>query len=212
MRIRPQTAFGVADADLLQQFHDPRPHGRAAQALVQFQTFRQLLFDGVQGVQAGHRLLEDEADVVAPDPSQRAFRCAHHLRVAIGDRPGDLGGVAQKPHRGQRRHRLARPAFTDQRDGFALFDVKGHAPDGADHPAILTEGDRQVLDLQHAHPKVFRGSKASRTPSKMNTRSDSMIAKVKKAVKARCGACRFCCACRASCPSDGASAGRPKPI
>ena len=212
MRIGPKAAFRVANADFLQQLHDPRPDRRAAQALMQFQTFRQLLFDGVQGVQAGHRLLEDEADVVAPDLSQRAFRFAHHLRVAIGDRPGDLGRVTQKAHRRQSRHRLARPAFADQRNGFALFDVERHAPHRADHPAILTEGDRQVLDLQHAHPKVFRGSKASRTPSKMNTRSDSMIAKVKKAVKARCGACRFCCACRASCPSDGASAGRPKPI
>jgi hypothetical protein len=45
----------------------------------------------------------------------------------------------------------------------------------------------------------------------MNTSSDSMIAKVKKAVKPSQGACRFCLACSVSSPSEGAEDGRPKP-
>jgi len=35
MRIGRQAAFSVADADLTQKFHDPRPRGRAGQALMQ---------------------------------------------------------------------------------------------------------------------------------------------------------------------------------
>ncbi len=79
--------------------------------------------------------------------------------------------------------------------------------------AVLAEGDVEVAHLEDgfAHANVFRGSKASRTPSKMKTSSDSMIAKVKKAVKASHGACRFCLACSVSSPSDGAEDGRPKP-
>ncbi len=55
---------------------------------------------------------------------------------------------------------------------------------------ILPERDAQVADLEDgiAHAKVFRGSKASRMPSKMKTSKDSMIAKVKNAVKPSHGA------------------------
>ena len=45
----------------------------------------------------------------------------------------------------------------------------------------------------------------------MKTSSDSMMAKVKNAVKPSQGACKFCCACKVNSPSDGDEDGRPKP-
>jgi hypothetical protein len=93
-------------------------------ALVQRQAFGQLLFDGVERVEAGHRLLEDEADVVAADLPQVGLGRADHLRAAIGDGSRNLGTVRQKPHGRQRRDRLARPAFADQRHGLALATLK----------------------------------------------------------------------------------------
>ena len=55
---------------------------------------------------------------------------------------------------------------------------------------ILKEGHGQIPNSQEGvhHLNVFLGSKASRTPSKMKTRSESMIAKVMKAVKPSQGA------------------------
>ena len=74
VRIGAQPALRVADADLCQQLEDPRPRLVAAQALVQQQAFAQLLLQRVQRVERGHRLLEDEADVVAADLAQLGVR------------------------------------------------------------------------------------------------------------------------------------------
>ena len=75
---------------------------------------------------------------------------------------------------------------------------------GARRPsgASLTEARRRRASSGR-HRKVFRGSKASRTPSKMKTRSESMMAKVKKAVKPSQGALRRFLPCSASSPSEG---------
>src|SRR5690606_3992170 len=135
--------------------------------------------------------------------------------------------------------RFARPGFADQRHGFAAAHGEADAVDGGNQLAFGTETDAQVADVEDgvgihkacgsdgpgrcpgprdiwgkmkgggAHLKVFRGSKASRMPSKMNTSSDSMMAKVKKAAKPSHGACRFCFACSASSPREGAEAGSP---
>jgi hypothetical protein len=48
------------------------PRRLPAEALVQRQAFRDLLFQRVERIERGHRLLEDEADVVAPDRAQIA--------------------------------------------------------------------------------------------------------------------------------------------
>ena len=78
------------------------------------------------------------------------------------------------------------------------------------HLPVLPKPDAQVFDVQNrGHRKVFLGSNASRSPSKIKISSDSMMAKEKKAVKPSQGACRFCLACKASSPSDGAEVGRP---
>ena len=79
--VRPgaQPAFGVADADLGQQFDDPLPRGIARQPLVQGEALGKLALDGVERVQRGHRLLEDEADVVAAHLSQHLVAGPDHL-------------------------------------------------------------------------------------------------------------------------------------
>ncbi len=101
-------------------------------------------------------------------PQARLVR-AHHLAPIVEDRARHLGAVRQQSHRGQRRHRLARPAFPDQRHRLALAHSEADMPDGLHHPPVLSKLYRQIADLKHAHRKVFRGSKASRTPSKMKT-------------------------------------------
>ena len=125
---------------------------------------------------------------------------------------GIFDRLTQQAHRRQRRDLLAAAGFAHQRNGFALADRKADAPHRRHQPPVLPEPDPQVFDLQdRGHRNVFLGSKASRTPSKMKTSSDSMMAKLKKAVKPSQGACRFCLACRASSPSEGAELGRPYP-
>src|SRR3546814_8992925 len=79
------------------------------------------------------------------------------------------------------------------------------------------EVDGQVLDGQKnlfAHrrvPCIFRGSKASRAASPMNTISDNRSASTQKAVMPSQGACRFSLPCLSNSPSEGEPGGRPKP-
>ena len=254
----------VADADLFQKLDDPRPRRRTREVLVQGEAFGELPLDRVERVERGHRLLEDEADVVAADGAQPRLGRADHLGALIADAARQLGRVAQKLDGAERGDGLARAGFANQRHRLAAADGEADAADGEAAAALGAEGHGEVADLEDrrgvprvgpgrcpgprdiwvqpeggggrwrgrdgrggagaglhgrdgrrggvqriAHLKVLRGSKASRMPSKMNTRSDSMIAKVKKAVKPSHGACRFCLACSASSPSEGAEAGRP---
>ena len=177
VRIGTEARFGLWYAHLLQQIDDARPRRRPAQPLVQGKAFGQLLFQRVQRVERGHRLLEDEGDVVAAHLHQLLFRRADQLLAAIEHRAGHPGAVAQQRDGGQCRHRLARAALAHQGHGFAPAHREGHAPYRLYAAPVLAEGHRQVPHLENAaHWKVFRGSKASRTPSKMNTSSESMIA------------------------------------
>jgi hypothetical protein len=171
MRIGRKPAFGIADPDLAQKLDDPRPCLRPLQPLMQGKAFAKLAFDRMQRIKAGHRLLKDEADVIAAQGSQLALRGPDHLAAKIADRAGDRGAIGQKPHGRKRGDRLSRSRLPDQRHGLAAPDLERHALDRAQRLAVQTEVDGQVADLQQfiAHWNVFRGSKASRTPSKMNT-------------------------------------------
>ena len=189
VRIGIHAAFGVVDADLLEQFQHPRPRRLTLQPLMQRQRFRQLLLDRVERVERGHRLLEDEGDVVAAHVAQQLVVGADHLLAVVGDRPAHLSAFAQQRHGRQCRDRLARAAFAHQRHRLATVHGKAHPAHRRDQLPVLPEGDLQVFDVQQcSHEKVFLGSNASRMPSKMKTRSDSMMAKVKKAEKASHGA------------------------
>ena len=65
MRIAAKPRFGFGNADLRQQFQDPRLGFRAAQAVMQSQDFADLRLNGLQRIERRHRLLEDNRDVVA---------------------------------------------------------------------------------------------------------------------------------------------------
>jgi hypothetical protein len=69
----------VADADQLQQFQRAAAGGLATQALVQAKDLADLLFDRVQRVQRGHRLLEHHGDVIAAHLPEFVLACAEHV-------------------------------------------------------------------------------------------------------------------------------------
>src|SRR5690606_14522822 len=120
-----------------------------------------------------------------------------------------LGRRRQQAQGGQRRYRLARAAFTDQRQRFARRDVKADPA----HRRMSAKAHRQVADRKQrrAHAKVFRGSKASRTASPINTSRVSISAMVKKPVRPSQGACKLFLPCASNSPSEGEPGGRPKP-
>ena len=54
--------------------------------------------------------------------------------------------IGQELQHGERRDRLARAGFADQRHRLALGDVEGDVVDGGDGLAALREGDGEVAD------------------------------------------------------------------
>ena len=125
---------------------------------VQFDRLADLVAHRVQRRERGHRLLEDDGDLAAPDaPHGRpgavdagdvddAFVDA---RILEQDRAGrDGGGARQQAHDGLAAHRLAGAGFADQRHRAARRDGEGDLVDGAQHAFVHAELDGQVLDAQ----------------------------------------------------------------
>jgi hypothetical protein len=57
--------FSVDEADLAQKLEHVCAHGRIVKAVMNFHHLAHLLEDRVQGVERGHRLLEDDGNLLA---------------------------------------------------------------------------------------------------------------------------------------------------
>jgi hypothetical protein len=139
----------LGDADERQHVHRPLEALRAADALVADHRLGDLVADGVDGVQRGHRLLEDHPDLAAPDRPHLALGQAGEVAAAEQDVPaGDLARRRrQEPHDGERGHRLARSALAHDGERLAGKDVEAHAVDRAHLGAAAEdEGRLQVAD------------------------------------------------------------------
>src|SRR5471030_2061268 len=90
----------------------------------------------------------------------------------------------------------------------AILSAYMHGPPETMLPARAGRANDPADDY---HRLVLRGSKASRTASPMKVSSDSMMARLKKAVKPSHGACRLFLPCSSNSPSDGEPGGKPSP-
>ena len=147
---------------------------------VNLQHFAHLLLDRVQRIERGHRLLEDHRDLVAPDVAERARIEGQEVHAVEADaaRRVRRGGVGQEPQDRQRRHRLARARFADERHGLGLADIEGHIADGVGDGISAAEIDRQILDryqgvvcLATSQALALAGAASAQLP-----RSISMVA------------------------------------
>ena len=104
------------------------------EAVVQLHDLADLLLDGVQRVERGHRLLEDDRDLLAADLAHVMARRLEQVLAAEADLAGGMRGrrIGQQPQDRQRRDGLARARFADQRHDLALGDVEGDVLDGVD--------------------------------------------------------------------------------
>ena len=150
MRILPQPALGIGDADQAEQFDRAPVRRGGVHAAVLLQRFGDLPADGEHRIQRGHRLLEHHADLAA---AYFAHLCIRELQdIAAGkanltacDASGRIGDQAQ--HR-QRTDRLAGAALADDRHGLAWFDGVGNAVDRAHESGTGAELGVQILHFQ----------------------------------------------------------------
>ena len=142
--------FGVVDADQLQHVHRPFP-GLFLRDLVivALQRLHQLVADGVDRVKAGHRVLEDHGDILAPDVA--------HLLLVVGEQvlpverdaaAHDFAGFLQQPDDGIGFHGLARTGLAHDAHDFVISQIVADAVYGLDFARGGEEGDLQVLDLE----------------------------------------------------------------
>ena len=158
VRIGTKPALGVADADLLKQLKRARLGRRLVQAAMHLHHLAHLPLDRVQRVERGHRLLEDDADFATAHGAQLLVGGGEQVLALEMDLAGRMDGRGrQQAHHRERRHRLARAGFADQRHRLALGDVECGAFDRHGLDAALLEGDAEILDREEggvAHSPV----------------------------------------------------------
>ncbi len=159
MRVLPQAAARVGDADAVEQLLGLLPGGVAAQAPVAFEHFGDLDADLDHGVEAGERVLEDHRQVRAAAAAHVRAREREQVDAVEPGLAGDVDAATatlasrnlalagQEPHDRQARHGLAAARLADQAHHLALVDVEVHAVDGRG----VAERDPQVLYFEQCH-------------------------------------------------------------
>ena len=120
----------------------------------------QLLANGKDGIQRGHRLLEDHSDLLTTDAVD--LTNGHLSDVVIlsdavltlsrkADRAGsDLTlGTLQQTHNGHAGHGLAAAGLAHDTHGHILGNIEGNTVNGLHHTLLRVEVGVQILDLQN---------------------------------------------------------------
>ena len=134
VRVIMHAAFRIGNLHQLQHLDCAGQRVFFRQALMAAQAFGDLLADRQHRVERGHRLLEDEADLLGPDVVQFVARERHEIAALEQDLAFD---DAARRHRDQlqdrhRRDGLAAAGFADHAERLALVE---HDVDAVDRPA-----------------------------------------------------------------------------
>ncbi len=135
--------------------------------LVDFDRLGDLVADGVDGGQRGHRVLKHHADRLAAERRHRAVGETEQFGAVQPHRAAHPGVFRQQAHDGHCRNGLARTRLADHGDDFPGVDAVADAPYRGHRLAVGREFDGQVAHLeQRAHRcGPLPGSSASRNPS-----------------------------------------------
>ncbi|MCY1529607.1 hypothetical protein D9M68_647620 [compost metagenome] len=148
-RIIVDAPLGLGDAHPPQPVDGALARRRAAQGGMRDQGFDDLVAHAHDRVQAGGRLLEDDADAAAAHAAHRAFRQAVQVLAVQVDLPAhDASGVRQQAQQRQRRHALAATGFADQRERLPPGDGQLQALDRMRHAAFAGDVHVQAANLQ----------------------------------------------------------------
>ncbi len=149
MRILLEAAGRIGDADQAEELDGALVRRSGVGAAVLLDRLGDLPADGENGIQRRHRLLEDHADIAAPNFTHFLVGELHEVaageeNLAARDPPWRVRDQAQNR---QRPDGLARPALADDRDRLALLDGIGYPVDGAHDSRTGPELGVQILDL-----------------------------------------------------------------
>ena len=138
--------FRLVDIDEAEHLDRAVPRLLAVAVGVQGNGFHQLVADGVGRVEGGHRILEDDRDLVAAHMLHHVLACADELLPVELDGAGDdLARGGEDLHDGIRGHGFAGAGFADDAEHLALVKEEGHAVDGLDLACVGEKGGMEIL-------------------------------------------------------------------
>ncbi len=145
----------LGDADPRQPLDRLAAGGSARHRRVPLDHLDDLLADPHHRVQAGGRLLEDDAHPPAAHVAHARLRQLHHVDLADPDGTlGDTAVLRQQAQDRQRRHRLAAAGLADQGEGLAAPDRQRQVLDRAHQPMVGVEHRVKLLNGKHGNPGI----------------------------------------------------------
>jgi hypothetical protein len=180
MRVLAYAPLGRRDVHEVEQLDRALAGSRPRQAEVRPQALLDLTADGEDRVQRGHRLLEDERDLVAANPPQPPRRCAEQVVAVEARATRDRRGRREEAQQRHRGHALPAARLADDSEHLALGEREAHLVDRVHDARVGVEADGEVGDLEQRcrAQRCVRGSRTSRrpSPSKLNASEAITIA------------------------------------
>ena len=108
-----------------------------------------LLANGINGIQAGHRLLKNHRDTVSANGAYSLvgqFKEISTIEIYLA-RDDFAGRVGYKTHNGQRGNAFAAAAFTDEGKRLTLFDREADVLNGTGNPVFGKEAHAKAFDV-----------------------------------------------------------------
>jgi hypothetical protein len=153
----------VRDSDLPQKLDSARPGSALVDVLVRLDRLDDLLADPVDGIERGHRVLEDHPELVAAKVLHVAVRDVQQVRALVEHLALKASvHAACQPHERHRGDALARARLAHDPEHLAAFELQREPVDRA-HGAVLgCEPDFEVVDLEQAFGHQLRRILGSR--------------------------------------------------
>src|SRR5262249_43591599 len=134
--------------------------GGGGERLMQEQDLAELLLDGVERIERGHRLLKDDGDIVAAHVADLPLAHGEQILALEFDRAGRVvrSRIGQELHDRERGCRLAGARFANQRHRLSFADVEGDAIDRQRLARALAVSDGQVFHRKKGlcHARTLR--------------------------------------------------------
>jgi hypothetical protein len=141
------------DAHLRQCFERALAHLIAIHSgAVSSQRFEEVALDRVQGVEPGHRLLEDQSDSGPAQVAKLVGVEADEIATLVENLSGDAGVCRQQAEDPAPERRLSAAGLADEADGLAAVDLERDSVDRAHGIAAGPVPDAKPADVENRAP------------------------------------------------------------
>ena len=180
MRIAVDALVGRGDADFAEPRERLLPRLPAPERLVGQDRLGKLIADAHERVEAGQRVLEDDADAPAADRAHpRRRQIVDALAVEPDFAAGDPAWRVKKADDGEAGQRLAGAGFADDPENLARRNVERDAVERDERPLSRCEFDAEIANREQRPGHFSLGLSASRNQSPSRFTASTRAASVR---------------------------------